>query len=193
MSSQSRRFIYRETDSNSDSSPLSCPQDRLHLVNISTSDLLLYNMGSAASKPATTTNPAQSTLTSERLDEKRSMAIQQTAHALARTHSSGTVSTVVPGLTMNKLDAWQSDFDAVSSRTASLSSRSNSNSCSYSCSHLFLSQCLAHLIEPNLEAFPTSPNQRRPKTIPHLPIASDRGPTGIQPRTQGGGSQGRQR
>jgi len=71
-------------------------------------------MGSAASKPATTTNPAQSTLTSERLDEKRSMAIQQTAHALANTHSSGTNSSVVPGLTMNKLDAWQSDFDAVS-------------------------------------------------------------------------------
>jgi hypothetical protein len=53
-------------------------------------------------------------MTSERLDEKRSMAIQQTAHALANTQHSGISSTVVPGLTMNKLDAWQSDFDAVS-------------------------------------------------------------------------------
>jgi len=116
-------------------------------------------MGSAASKPATTTTPAQSTLTSERLDEKRSMAIQQTAHALANTHQSGVNSTVVAGLTMNKLDAWQSDFDAVSFPSSLLSPRSTRSTFAHP---LLLSRFLEYLTEPDFEALPTSVDQRRP-------------------------------
>ena len=117
-------------------------------------------MGSAASKPATTTTPAQSTLTSERLDEKRSMAIQQTAHALANTHQSGINPTVVAGLTMNKLDAWQSDFDAVSHQLSPLTTPLNPMQ-----HPLILSSdhdSLHTQIEPNLEIIPTGLDQRRP-------------------------------
>jgi hypothetical protein len=67
-------------------------------------------MGSAVSKPST----QQSVVTtSERIDEKRSMAITHTANVLANNHIYSS-NDVVAGLTASKLDAWQEDFDAVS-------------------------------------------------------------------------------
>lgn len=73
-------------------------------------------MGSAASKPASTTTPV-----SVNYDEKRSISASSasnmapvTTSRATRNYADESVGETEMGLTRSKLDSWQQDFDAVS-------------------------------------------------------------------------------
>ena len=78
-------------------------------------------MGSAASKPASTSStPNLTPISTVKYDEKRPAACISNMTAMssvnrARNHDDdGRAGTTETGLTRSKLDAWQEDFDAVS-------------------------------------------------------------------------------